>query len=253
MLHYNISGRGKEVLVLLHGFMENSSIWADMEGFLSKDFKLIKVDLPGHGLSEVKSSPQTMEMMADEVKATLDSLNLRAVHLLGHSMGGYVSLAFAEKYPEMLRSLTLFFSTALEDDEEKKKIRTRSIEIIDKYFSMFVNNSIPNLFNPNEKDRLGTKINLAREIALSTDVEGVKAAQLGMVERPNRLSALKDLEAKVLIITGRYDGAVKNELFISSLPERSNIKVYTLDCGHCGHWEKPEVCSAIINQELLNP
>ena len=103
MLHYNISGRGKEVLVLLHGFMENSSIWADMEGFLSKDFRLIKVDLPGHGLSEVKTSPQTMEMMADEVKATLDSLNLRAVHLLGHSMGGYVSLAFAEKYPEMLR------------------------------------------------------------------------------------------------------------------------------------------------------
>ena len=150
--------------MLLHGFMENSSIWADMEGFLSKDFRLIKVDLPGHGLSEVKSSPQTMEMMADEVKATLDSLNLREVHLLGHSMGGYVSLAFAEKYPEMLRSLTLFFSTALEDDEEKKKIRTRSIEIIDKYFSMFVNNSIPNLFNPNEKDRLETKINLAREM-----------------------------------------------------------------------------------------
>ncbi|MGC4129178.1 MAG: alpha/beta hydrolase [Bergeyella sp.] len=252
MLYFEAQQGGKEPFVLLHGFMENLSIWNDMEKDLSKDFSLLKIDLPGHGNSDVLADVQTMEMMAEEVKKVLDCQNLSKVHLLGHSMGGYVSLAFAEKYPELLKSITLFFSTSLADNDEKKDIRRRSIEVIDQNFSFFVSNSIPNLFSENEKDILEEKINFAKEIALKTNIQGVKASQLGMVERPDRTHILKNFEGKILIIAGKHDNAVKTSDFIRHIPDRTNIKTYILDCGHNGQWEKPEICAAIINTELLH-
>ena len=252
MLHHEISGNGKKPLVLLHGFMENTTIWEEMEAHLSKDFTLIKIDLPGHGKSKVYQEIHTVELMAEKVKEVIDALKLEKINLLGHSLGGYVSLAFAEKFPESIESLTLFFSTTLADDEEKKQIRRRSIAVIDENFETFVNASIPNLFSNNEKDILEGKIELAKKIAKSTNKEGVKAAQLGMAERPERTEILEKLEAKILIIAGKYDNAVKTENLLKALPDKTNIKTYVLDCGHCGHWEKPTICAEIINTELLH-
>lgn len=252
MLNYEISGNGKKPLVLLHGFMENNTIWSDMENHFSKDFTLIKIDLPGHGKSEIHNNVNSMDFMAEKVKEVIDSLHLNKINLLGHSMGGYTSLAFAEKFPELLESLTLFFSTTIADDDEKKQIRKRSIAVIDENFETFVNSSIPNLFSNNEKDILEGKIELAKEIANSTDKEGVKAAQLGMMGRPNRTEILENLDAKILIIAGKYDNAVKTENLLKVIPEKTNIKTYVLDCGHNGHWEKPTICAEIINTELLH-
>ncbi len=252
MLNFEMKQEGKETLVLLHGFMENLSIWEDLEKSLSKEFTLLKIDLPGHGQSEVMGKIQSMESMAEEVNAVIEDLELGKVHLLGHSMGGYTALAFAEKFPEKLKSITLFFSSTLADSEEKKSIRKRSLEIIDTNFSLFVNTSIPNLFSENEKDILEGKINIAKEIALSTNPEGVKATQLGIAERPDRTNVLEEFQEKILIITGKQDNAVKAETFMKHIPNKSNIKTYMLDCGHNGHWEKPEICAAIINTELLH-
>ena len=128
MLHHEISGNGKKPLVLLHGFMENTTIWDEMEAHLSKDFTLIKIDLPGHGKSKVYQEIHTVELMAEKVKEVIDALKLEKINLLGHSLGGYVSLAFAEKFPEILESMTLFFSTTVADDDEKKQIRKRICE-----------------------------------------------------------------------------------------------------------------------------
>ena len=252
MLHHEISGNGKKPLVLLHGFMENTSIWDDMLPHLSEQFSIIKIDLPGHGKSEVYQKVNTVEFMAEKVKEVIDFLNLEKINLLGHSLGGYVTLAFAEKFPELLNSITLFFSTTLPDDEEKKNIRKRSIAVMDENFSTFVKTSIPNLFSNNEKDILEGKIELAKEIAKSNNLEGIKAAQLGMAERPNRTEILEKLDAKILIIAGKQDNAVKNESLLKIIPEKTNIKTYVLDCGHNGHWEKPTICAEIINTELLH-
>lgn len=252
MLHYRIFGNGTEPLVLIHGFMENSTMWTDMLPLLSPEFTIITIDLPGHGSSNVFQEIHSMEFMAEKVKETLSNLSFSSFHLLGHSMGGYVALAFAEKYPEMLKSLTLFFSTSLADDEEKKQIRLRSIKIIDENFNTFVHSTIPNLFNPNEKEQLEDKINTAKNIALSTPKEGVKAAQIGMSKRPDRTNVLTQLNQKTLILSGKHDMAVKAETFLQTLPKKANIKSYMLDCGHCGHWEKTQQCAEIINQELLN-
>lgn len=252
MLNFEKKGEGKETLVLLHGFMENISIWSDLEKNLSKDFCLLKIDLPGHGQSDILAEVHTMEMMAEEVKKVLDHQHLDTVHLLGHSMGGYVSLAFAEKHPEYLKSLTLFFSTYFPDDEEKKEQRIKSYRIIKDAFSHYARAGIPNLFNPNERDVLEGKIETALEVALSTNNLGALACVKGMVERTDKKHVLENLEAKILVLAGKHDNAVKTETTIKNLPDRTNIKSYILDCGHNGHWEKPAICAEIINTELLH-
>ena len=252
MLNYEISGAGKEKLVLLHGFMENLMIWEEMETYLSEDFTLIKIDLPGHGLSKIYQEIHTMEFMAEEVKKLTDHLKLENFHLLGHSMGGYVSLAFAEKFPETLKSLTLFFSTYFADDEEKKEQRRKSHRIIQEAYPNYVKAGIPNLFNENEKDTLEGKIELAKEIALSTKTEGVLAAVKGMTDRTDKKSVIENFGGKIVVIAGKHDKAVNVEKTLKNLPDKTNIKSYTLDCGHNGHWEKPAVCAAIINTELLH-
>lgn len=252
MLNFERKGNGKETLVLLHGFMENCSIWNDMEPHLSEHFSILKIDLPGHGQSEIVAEVQTMEIMAEEVKKVLDKLSLTKVHLLGHSMGGYTSLAFAEKYPESLISLTLFFSTYLPDDAEKKEQRIKSYRIIKDAFPHYARAGVPNLFNPNERDILEGKIETALEIALSTNNLGALASVKGMVERTDKKHVLESLDAKILVIAGKHDNAVKTEIMIKNLPDRTNIKSYVLDCGHNGHWEKPSICAEIINTELLH-
>lgn len=252
MLNYEISGSGKEHLVLLHGFMENLTIWEEMATTLSDQFTLIKIDLPGHGLSKVYSEIHTMSLMATEVKKVTDSLNIEKFHLLGHSMGGYTTLAFAEKFPGVLKSITLFFSSYFADDDEKKEQRQKSLRIIKEAFPAYVNAGIPNLFNPNEKDFLEGKIEHAKKIALSTNNDGVLAAVKGMIERTDKTSVLKNFEGKILIISGKHDNAVKTDLVLNHLPDKTNIKSYLLDCGHNGHWEKPSICAEIINTELLH-
>ncbi|MFP3598978.1 alpha/beta fold hydrolase [Chryseobacterium sp. SIMBA_029] len=252
MLNFERKGNGKETLVLLHGFMENLSIWSDMQPHLSENFSLVKIDLPGHGQSDILAEVHTMELMADEVKKVLDHQKLEKVHLLGHSMGGYVSLAFAEKFPDSLKSLTLFFSTYFPDDEEKKNQRIKSYRIITDSFAHYARAGIPNLFNPNERDILEGKIETALATALSTNNQGALACVKGMVERTGKKHVLENLDSKILVIAGKHDNAVKTETTIKNLPDRTNIKSYILDCGHNGHWEKPAICAAIINTELLH-
>lgn len=252
MLHYEISGSGKENLVLLHGFMENLLIWEELEAKLSKDFRLIKIDLPGHGRSEIYQETNTMELMAEKVKEVADKLKLSDFHLLGHSMGGYVSLAFAEKFGENLKSITLFFSTYFADDEEKKEQRKKSLRVIKENFKTYVNAGVPNLFNENEKDILEGKIELAKEIALSTKPDGAISSVKGMIERTDKKNVLESFEGKILLLNGKHDSAVPTEKTLAQLPDRTNIKSYLLDCGHNGHWEKPTICAEIINTELLH-
>ena len=252
MLNYEISGSGKEHLVLLHGFMENLTIWEEMTSHLSDQFTLIKIDLPGHGSSKVYGEIHTMEFMASEVKKVTDYLNIEVFHLLGHSMGGYTALALTEKFPDILKSITLFFSSYFADDDEKKEQRQKSLRIIKEAFPSYVKAGIPNLFNPNEKDFLEGKIELAKKIALSTKNDGVLAAVRGMIERTDKTSVLNQFEGKILVISGKHDNAVKTDLIINNLPDRTNIKSYVLDCGHNGHWEKTSICAEIINTELLH-
>lgn len=250
MLNFEIKGIGNNHLLLLHGFMENLFIWEEMEAELLTKFKLIKIDLPGQGKSGNFAEVHPMDLMAEKVNEVAEFLNLNQFHLLGHSMGGYVSLAFAEKFPEKLKSITLFFSTYFADDEEKKEQREKSLRIIKENFKTYVNAGIPNLFNENERENLTEKITLAKEIALSTNNDGVLSAVKGMILRTDKSEVLENLDVKILIIAGKHDNAVNTQKTIENLPKKKNVKSYILDCGHNGQWEKPDVCSSIILSEL---
>lgn len=251
MLNYKIHGNGPENLVLLHGLMESTEVWGDLIPKLSGAFRIICIDLPGHGQSLSSADILTMEMAAEAVKSVLSMLKVDHFHLLGHSMGGYVTLAFAEKYPEMLRSITLFFSTFFADDEEKKNTRRKSFRIIEEEYPKYVNAGVPALFSDAEKNSLTEKISLARKIALNTSNKSALAAVKGIMERPDRRAVLEKFSGKVILIAGRHDNAVDSYKALQSLPDKKNIKGYLVDCGHNGHWEKPEICASVINCELL--
>src|SRR5674536_23752 len=113
-IHYSDSGNGT-VIVLLHGYLESSEVWNGFAEKLKSEFRIISVDLPGHGLSDVYGEVHSMEFMATAVKNLVDSLDLKKVFLLGHSMGGYVALAFLELFPEYLLGYCLFHSQPFAD------------------------------------------------------------------------------------------------------------------------------------------
>lgn len=118
-------------------------------------------------------------------------------------------------------------------------------------YNKYVAAGVPNLFNPYEKEQLRDKIDYAKQVALDTPREGALASVKGMIERTDKRHILETLDAKILILSGRFDNAVNSVQVMENLPDRNNIKAYTLDCGHNGHWEKPTICTEIIKTELL--
>jgi pimeloyl-ACP methyl ester carboxylesterase len=151
-IHYRVLGAGSPVL-LLHGFGEDSRIWEGTIADLSKQFLLIVPDLPGSGPSQLMQGEISMESMAEAVleilKNEIPDLSAAPVNrkpvLIGHSMGGYITLAFAEKYPQLLKAFGLFHSTAFADSEEKKQVRQKSIAFIRQHgAAKFIEQSTPN-------------------------------------------------------------------------------------------------------------
>lgn len=130
-VHVCDSEKGDRCAVLLHGYLESMLVWDDFVPYLYKQVRVITLDLPGHGISVVKGPVHTMEYLADVVKDTLDALGIARCTLVGHSMGGYVALAFCEKYPERLDGVVLLSSTPDADTDEKKENRLREIKLVE--------------------------------------------------------------------------------------------------------------------------
>ena len=123
---YKDIGSGPAI-VLIHGFLETHEIWDKFDNELSKRFRVLSIDLPGHGLSDMHEEPYTMCKYAEAVKLIMDHENIKEAFIIGHSMGGYVSLAFSENYPEILSGLCLFHSSPISDNEDKKIARNLTI------------------------------------------------------------------------------------------------------------------------------
>ena len=119
-------------LVLLHGFVGSADYWEEVVPLLEKHFRCIVPDLLGHGRSEAPQGAYTIEQLADGVLSILDTLSVEQVILLGHSMGGYTALSFAERYPQRLRAFGLIHSMPLPEDEGGKQKRTAVAERIQK-------------------------------------------------------------------------------------------------------------------------
>ena len=145
-VNFSIQGSGTAI-VLLHGFLETSTMWKYISKELSKKFKVICIDLLGHGATENHGYIHTMENQAEMVKAVLNYLNLKRYILIGHSMGGYVALAFSQLFPSNIKGLCLMNSTALPDSKEKKINRDRAVAAVKQNHKTFVRIAIPMLFS----------------------------------------------------------------------------------------------------------
>lgn len=236
-------------LILLHGFCEDKSIWSDYQTpFLEQGYRVITIDLPGFGGSGLIEDI-TISGMSDAVHAVLQHLIPQVPFvLIGHSMGGYVTLAYAEKYPEFLAGISLFHSHPFADSDSKKENRQKSVSIIKQIgVGRFVKQLIPGLFDPTFRETNKDVIDLLVKIGSQQTEKGIIAAQLAMKNRPDQSKVLEALQVPTLFIIGKKDNAVPYELSLaqSHLPDRSIIKA--LDIGHMGMYEaKEETQEAII-------
>lgn len=236
-LHYEVSGKGN-TLVLLHGFLESLSIWDDFAEQLSRQFRVIRIDLPGHGKTAVLDEIHTMELMAAAVKAVLDGNDVERCAMIGHSMGGYVTLEFARQYPEMLSGIGLFHSHAGADTQEAKENRLRTIEVIKLNRTGFIKQFIPDLFAESSLEKHHAEIEKLWKIAGSMTSQGIIAALHGMKDRSGKLDLLLNTNIPVLFIAGKEDTRipVQNILAQAILPKHCEVLVLG-EVGHMGFIE----------------
>ena len=234
-IYFKDQGKGAAV-VLLHGFLENSTMWNNVVPKLVQKNRVITIDLFGHGQTESIGYIHSMDEMAKGVHAVLKSLRLRRVQIIGHSMGGYVALAFTEYYPKMVKAICLMNSTARADSDEKKKNRDRAIRAVKHTYATFIRISVLNLFKPENRDIFQDEIELVTKEALKTPLQGIIAALEGMKIRPDRTSVLSKRNIKKIMIIGKDDPA----LDYNSLKEQAktyNIKTIEFPDGHMSHIE----------------
>ncbi|HNW99262.1 MAG TPA: alpha/beta hydrolase [Bacteroidales bacterium] len=238
-IHYKVEGKHKQnTVVLLHGFTESLDIWDDFSAELSVGYKVICIDLPGHGKSECVAKAHSMELMADIVKSVLDIEEVEECVMIGHSMGGYVALAFAEKYPLMMKGLGLFHSSAFPDTPEGKANRLKTIEFIEKNHSGFIMNFIPDLFAPANREPLQKEIYILVEKAKLMTKEAIIASQLGMMERTDKCNVLAEIPCPVLFIAGKLDSRVPFQKVIEMITISKDTTALLLhDIAHMGYLE----------------
>jgi pimeloyl-ACP methyl ester carboxylesterase len=243
---YSDQGRGSCV-VLLHGFLENKTMWDELAPFIIKKNRVIAIDLLGHGKTGNIGYIHTMEDMAQCVYAVLKSLRLRRIQLVGHSMGGYVSLAFIDLYPKMVKGICLLNSTSKPDNTEKKKNRERAIRAVKKNYKAFVTLSVSNLFKPANRNIFTDEIKWVTFEALKTPLQGIVAALEGMKVRPDRENILTQAKLNKMLIIGKEDPVLD---YKSSREEakRAKLKLIGFPDGHMSHIEnKNEVRNALLS------
>lgn len=236
-LHYEVIGNGP-TLMLVHGFGEDSSVWRHQrEAF--PGFQLILPDLPGSGASEIIDD-MSMEGLAASLLAILTQEKIEQCIMIGHSMGGYVTLAFAEKHASRLKGFGLFHSTAFADSEEKMETRRKGINFIQEHGAFtFLRTSTSNLFSPlskeEQKDVIEEQIQRAENFADAALIRYYES----MIKRPDRSNLLKTTTLPVLFILGRHDAAVPlpDGLQQCHMPALSYVHILE-ESGHMGMLEQ---------------
>lgn len=243
-VYYEDFGEG-EAVVLLHGFLENSSMWTDITRDLQQSNRVISIDLFGHGNTGNIGYVHTMYDMADVVSHVLAFLRIKNFIVIGHSMGGYVALALAKSNPLGIVGLCLMNSTYHADDEERKEVRDKSIVMVRNHYELVVRSSFINLFAEESKVLFQSTIDDALEQALNTSVQGYVAAQRGMRDRDDHFSLIKALKTKKLVILGSKDPIIDGDRIISETRD-TDIQIEKLSLGHMSHIENKSEITYII-------
>ena len=239
-VRYSDNGRGR-VIVLLHGFLGSHEIWSEFVKKLSKKFRVIAIDLPGHGETPAIGYYHSMELLAQSVKAVVDKIGVRRYIIVGHSMGGYAALAFAELYPENVSGFCMFHSTAYPDSEEKKKDRERIIGLVKRGHKNYVSEVIISLFAPENLEKNKTEIEKVKRIAAAVSKQSIINSLEGMKERKNRELIFRFAEYPILFIIGKKDSVINYETIYPQIGLCKYPSVLMLEeAGHMGFYEAPK-------------
>ena len=234
-ISFSDQGTGTAV-VLIHGFLENTTMWKNVVPEISKRNRVVTIELLGHGKTDCIGYMHTMELFAETIAAVLKELKIRKCILVGHSLGGYIALAFAEKHPQKVKGLCLMNATSNEDTAERKALRLRANKMITNNFRNMVRMSFANLFGPKSKTIFKKEIELAISEALLTPMQGYIAAQEGMQLRANRNHVLTDNSFKKLLIIGKKDPVLDFETSLNEA-KKTNSAIVVFQNGHMPHIE----------------
>lgn len=250
-LSYSCSGKGKTV-VLLHGFGEDHRIFEQQIELLKRNYFVIAPDLPGSGASEYLEVAATMDDYAGAIDAIINQEGCEHFVFIGHSMGGYIALAYAENFGDKLTGLGLYHSSSEADDEEKIASREKSIAFIErKGAAAFLEETIPKMFSESTKEKNPELIQ--QTLARYRDFNPLALIQYyrAMIQRPDRSAILKAISCPVLFIAGEQDTVVPVEKTLRqvSLPEFSYIHI-SKTAGHLGMIEDPGSCNPALEAYL---
>lgn len=245
-ISYTETGTGKPI-IFLHGFLENKTMWIDFLPVLSKNNQIITVDLLGHGHSDCLGYIHTMETQAEMIFALMNELKIKKASFVGHSMGGYIALAFTEMYPKMITRLVLLNSTSYEDSEDRKANRDRAIKAVKQNYTSFVRLSIGNLFSEKNREILVEDIENVRNEALKTPLQGIIAALEGMKIRKDRFFILQEAKFPITLILGKQDPVLNYQENMLQI-ENTKVKLLTFPDGHMSWIENKGELMEILTQ-----
>ena len=247
-LHICDSEKGEKTVVLLHGYLENMLVWEDFIPLIYKSVRVVVLDIPGHGISEVKGEVHTMDYLADVVASALEALGIEKAYLVGHSMGGYVALAVCERHPQCVAGVVLLHSTPNADSEEKKKNREREIALVEGGHKDLLAQTAPKAgFAPQNLKRMADEVAFLEEQLYVTEPEGITALLRGMMGRKDSNELMRESTIPQLFILGKHDGYIPLEKAEEMVAAHPQAKVAWLEqSGHMGFFEEPEACAAAI-------
>ncbi|MBR9999509.1 MAG: alpha/beta hydrolase [Cyclobacteriaceae bacterium] len=237
-IFYSESGKGLPV-VFLHGYCETSMIWAEFKNFLSRRNRVITIDLPGFGKSPRLNYAFSLQDIAAEIKQVLDERKVTSFVLIGHSLGGYVALAFAKQFPFALKGLGLFHSSIFEDTPDKKENRTKLIEFIKSNgVKPFIKTFMPSLFFEKNRRNFDELIDELSTTAEKTSPEMAMEYARAMRDRVSSVDFIKRFRKPVMFIIGEKDQSIplKKSLEQAVIPANSHV-LRLKDVGHMGMYE----------------
>ena len=201
-LAYSRRGKGAPVM-LVHGFPLDSTSWNETALLLENKFDIILPDLRGFGKSTTVETQYTVSDMADDLAGLLDHLGIEKIAVAGHSMGGYVALAFAKKYPQRVSALSLISSQAAADTPERKEGRYKTAaDVAEKGVGVVVESMAPKL-------SADTRVQaFVRDLMSQQSKSAMIGALKAMAEREDYLSFLSQCNLPIVLIHGNEDALI---------------------------------------------
>ncbi len=252
LAYYDV-GKGKQTLLLIHGFGEDHRVWKNQIEFLSRHYRIIAPNLPGvhcKPLAIHHSQAPSMRMYVEVLHELMHHLGIQQYFIVGHSMGGYIGLSFADYYVNHVQGLLLLHSTTYEDNEAKKTSRMKVAEFIQEWgVSKFLETATPNLFGDSFKKTNPGTIQDIIESGLGTSQEAMIQFVFAMRNRKAMTHLLQQSNLPVWIIAGDADLAVpiQDSLEQIKLLPSSNSLVLN-DLGHMGMFEATDQVNEFIHQ-----